>query len=272
MAVWASDAIVKQLSTQSVPIVLALPLDWRVLAFTAAATVVTMLVVGTAPAWRAARLAPIDTLKYARQRGPGRPVPSRWRSASAGLVIAEVALSLVLLIAAGLFVRTLGRLADTPLGFDAERVLVATVDTSRVNVSPAERIAFFQRLAEAVSAVPGVARASVSSNTPLNDPGSVAPEGVVAETIVAPGWFQTYGIPIRSGRDFTAADSATAQPVVMITLCRVAALRDQRARSPQLRRRAVPARARRRAGRARSGSARGPDGSGERASVRIGPA
>ena len=216
MAIWVSGAIVRQLSTQSVPIVLDLTLDWRVLAFTSVVTVVTVLLVGTAPAWRAARLAPMESLRHERQRGSGRPTLPRWRSASYGLVTAEVALSLILLIGAGLFVRTLARLADSPLGFESERVLVANLETSRANVSPAERIALFHRLVEAVSVVPGVARASASSNTPLNDPTAMAPDNIVAQTIVTPGWFQTYGIPVRSGRDVTAEDSATAQPVALV--------------------------------------------------------
>jgi predicted permease len=216
IALWAGGAIVRQLSTQSVPIVLDLPLDWRVLAFTSAVTVVTMLIVGTAPAWRASRLIPTESLRHDRQRGSGKSALPRWRSASAGLVTAEVALSLVLLIGAGLFVRTLGRLADSPLGFDSEPVLVAAVDTSRANVSPSDRIAFFHRLVDEVSAVPGVARASASSDTPLANPGLPALDDVVAMTIVAPGWFQTYGIPMRSGRDIAVQDSATAQPVVVV--------------------------------------------------------
>jgi putative ABC transport system permease protein len=216
MALWASDAIVRQLSTQSVPIVLDLPLDWRVLAFTSVVTVVTVLIVGTAPAWRAARLVPMESLRHERHRGSGRPTLPHWRSASAGLVTAEVALSLILLIAAGLFVRTLGRLAASPLGFESDRVLVATLETSRANVSPADRLALFHRLVEAVSVIPGVARASASSNIPLNDPSAMAPDNIVAQTIVAPGWFQTYGIPVRSGRDITTEDGATAQPVVLI--------------------------------------------------------
>lgn len=216
IALWAGGAIVRQLSTQSVPIVLDLPFDWRVLAFTSGVTVVTMLIVGTAPAWRASRLVPIESLRHERPRGSGRFALPRWRSASAGLVSAEVALSLVLLVSAGLFVRTLGRLADSPLGFDSEQVLVATVETSRANVSPAERIAFFHRLVEEVSAVPGVEQASASSDTPLENPGLPTLDDVVAMTIVAPGWFRTYGIPIRSGRDITSADSATAQQVVIV--------------------------------------------------------
>ena len=96
----------------------------------------TVLIVGTAPVWRAARLVPMESLRHERHRGSGSPTLPHWRSASAGLVTAEVALSLILLIAAGLFVRTLGRLAASPLGFESDRVLVATLgDIARQRVA-----------------------------------------------------------------------------------------------------------------------------------------
>lgn len=117
-AVWASRVLVAQLSTSVTPVALDLSLDWRVLAFTAAVTCVTAVLSGTAPAFRAGRVAPIEALKdYGRSAsGDG----GRMTLAN-GLVVAQVALSLVLVVAAGLFVRTLERLASVPLGFDRDR-------------------------------------------------------------------------------------------------------------------------------------------------------
>ena len=94
--------------------------------------------------------------------------PGAGRGLSGGLVVAQVALSLVLVVAAGLFVRTFARLATMPLGFDRDRVLVVTVDTSRAHVDPAARIPFYHRLVDAVASVPGVEHAAGSTSTPVS--------------------------------------------------------------------------------------------------------
>ena len=119
-AAWGSRALVAQLSASASPVALDLSIDWRVFAFTAAITVATVLLFGTAPAIRATRVAPIDAMKEHGRGGSS----GGGRGLSGGLVVAQVALSLVLVVAAGLFVRTFGRLATMPLGFDADRVLV----------------------------------------------------------------------------------------------------------------------------------------------------
>ena len=124
----------------------------------------------------------------------------------------QIALSLMLVVAAGLFVRTFGRLLNLPLGFDSGRVLVATVDTAGAGIDPGERLPFYERLAEAVSRVPGVAHAAASMDTPLSR-ARQAPVLLMAEyveSVVAPGWFATYGTTLVAGRDFSAADSAAA--------------------------------------------------------------
>jgi hypothetical protein len=100
---------------------LELPLDARMLAFTSAAGLIAALVFGVAPARRATRGAPIDAMKD-RGRTPGA---SSLTPMASGLVLAQVALSLVLLIGAGLFLRSFGRLTHVPLGFDSGRVLLA---------------------------------------------------------------------------------------------------------------------------------------------------
>jgi len=207
-AAWGSRALVAQLSTQVNRIALDLPLDWRVMGFAAAVTIATAFLFGTAPAFRAARVAPIDALKEHGRSGGGGSV-----SFSSGLVIAQVALSLVLIVAAGLFVRTFAGLANVRLGFDRDQILVVNVNTQRSRVEPVARMTLFQRLADAVAAVPGVAHAAGSVVTPVSNntwtnqvsvPG--APELPERDrsslvNLVTPGWFATYGTRILQGRD-----------------------------------------------------------------------
>ena len=218
LAFWSSRALVAQLAVEMDP-----SIDWRVLAFTGALTVLTAVLFGAGAVSRATRVSPMDALQeHGRGGGLGRG-----RGLSSGLVVAQVALSLVLVVGAGLFVRSFTRLTAAPLGFDKQHVLLARVDISRTSVQPQARIDFFHRLAQQVSAVPGVARASTSLFTPLDmalprevkvpgAPAGVETERVVLTNRIAPDWFATYGTAIRSGRDFDAGDTATSAPVVII--------------------------------------------------------
>ncbi len=208
LASWGSHALVSQLSAFDTEVTFNLRPDWRVLGFTIAIAVATALLFGAAPAFRATNVQPLSAL-----RGPGG---SRGTSGSArltsGLTVIQIALSLMLVVAAGLFVRTFGRLLNVPLGFDSGRVLVATVDTARARIDPDERLPFYERLAEAVSRVPGVAHAAASMDTPLSR-ARQAPLLLKAEwveSVVAPGWFATYGTRLVAGRDFSSVDSASA--------------------------------------------------------------
>jgi putative ABC transport system permease protein len=157
-AKWAAQLLVAQLSTSTAPIALNLSLDWRVLAFTATTTVAAVVASGIAPAIRATHVVPVDAL-----RDHGRASRADGAVGSA-LIVAQVALSLLLVVAAGLFVRTFERLAGAPLGFDPDRVLLATITAPTVPgadrnaLSPARR---------AASSVPGVAHAGGSLNPPI---------------------------------------------------------------------------------------------------------
>ena len=217
-ALWGSRALVAQLSTSVSRVALDLSLDWRVLAFTAGIASATAVLASTAPAFRAARVAPIDALK---EHGRG----TAGGGGSSVLVVGQVALSLVLVVAAGLFVRTLERLATVPLGFDRDRVLVVNVDTARARVDPSQKMSLYHRLVAASAAVPGVVGAAGSAATPVSAglPRNIDMPGVPATTDrlalvngVTPGWFATYGTPIGAGRDFDERDTVTAQPVVIL--------------------------------------------------------
>jgi predicted permease len=221
-AAWGSRLLVAQLSTSVNRIVLDLSLDWRVASFTAVLAIATALLFGMAPAFRATRVAPLEALK-----ADGRLSSVGGRGhLSNGLVVAQIALTMVLVVAASLLVGTFDRLATLPLGFDRDRVLVVNVDTTRSRIDPAARLLFFDRLVDAVAAVPGVERAAGSTWTPMSGggaflgvdvPGAPATgeRGVVAN-FITPGWFAAYGTTVREGRDIDARDSASAPPVLMV--------------------------------------------------------
>jgi putative ABC transport system permease protein len=223
LATWGSRALVAQLSSGLNVVALDVSLDWRVMAFTAAIAIVTGLLFGTAPALRAARVSPIGAMN---ERGRG---PAGVRGGfSYGFVITQVALSLVLVIAAGLLVRTFQQLMAVPLGFESERVLLVNVNTVRAQVEPAQRTALFQRLVDAVASAPGVERAAGSITTPVGSMGmsnvvDVPGAPVMSQTarsvvmnVVTPNWFATYGTVIRVGRDIGPADTAGAPPVAVV--------------------------------------------------------
>jgi predicted permease len=222
-AAWASRALVAQLSTDVTPVALDLTVDWRVLAFTATATITTAMLFGVAPARRAARVAPIEALK-AHGRGPAGDARG---SLSNSLIVAQVALSLLLVVAAGLFVRTFERLARVPLGFDRDRVLVATITAPTVAAN--DRNVFYHRLVAAAAAVPGVARAGGSVNPPLVGnllgdfvvtlPGAPIPpdaETISQSTSITPGWLAAYGTSVREGRDIDEHDTRATPPVMLV--------------------------------------------------------
>ena len=222
-AAWGSRALVAQLSTAVSPVAIDLSLDWRVFGFSAVVTLATAVLFGTAPALRAGAIAPMEAIK---EQGRGATSGSG-RGLSGGLVVAQVALSLVLVVAAGLFIRTFARLATMPLGFDRDRVTLVTVDTARVRIDSAARLPFYHRLVEAVASVPGVEHAAGSTSTPVSAglPGGFTvpgrsptseSESLALWTEVTPAWFATYGTTILDGRDFDERDAAAGQPVAIV--------------------------------------------------------
>ena len=127
----------------------------------------TSIVFGTAPALRGTRVQPNDALK-----AQGRSIVGDGRFSLGNLlVIAQVALSLMLVVAAGLFVRTFSSLARLDLGFERDRVLIVTVNAQRAQIAAEDRLAVFDRVRQAVRSVPGVADASLSVITPVTGQG-----------------------------------------------------------------------------------------------------
>ena len=161
---WGSALLVRQLSTTTNNVFLDLTLDWRIMGFTAAVAVCTAVLFGTAPALRGTRVQPNDALKA---QGRGLVGDARFGLGNT-LVVVQVALSLILVVAAGLFVRTFVSLAHRDLGFDRAAVLVAGINAQRAQLEPDQRPELFRRLLEAASAVPGVGAASLSAVTPIS--------------------------------------------------------------------------------------------------------
>jgi putative ABC transport system permease protein len=219
---WASGLIVQQLSTPRSTVVLDLSFDWRIALFTASIAVATALVFGTAPALVVSRVDPHDALKQ-----QGRTVAAARRSSGTPLLAVQIALTLVLVVAAGLFLRTFVRLATLDIGLDREPVLVVDVDTSRIAATPEARLALFERMREAAAAVPGVAGSGLSLITPVSGAGwngpvelsgrpDVSPRNrLTFYNSVTPGWFSTYGTALRAGRDFDHRDTPGAPAVAI---------------------------------------------------------
>jgi len=225
IAFWGSKVLVRQLSTSTNTVFLDIAIDWRMLGFAAVIGIATALLFGTAPALRASRVQPTDALKE-----QGRGVIGDKRLGLGNLlVVVQVALSLILVVAAGLFIRTFSSLAHLDLGFDRNPILVANVSILRTGIEEDQRAALYEQLRQAAAAVPGVKTAAVSAVTPASgstwqyavervDDRVIANEkdrGVYVN-IVSPGWFETYATRLLAGRDFTDRDTKTSPHVVIV--------------------------------------------------------
>ena len=225
IAGWGAGLLVSQLSTASSHAFLDLSVDWRVMLFTVGVAAATVLLFGVAPAIRASAVAPIDALK---EHGRGTAGDAR-SGLTNGLVLTQVAVSVMLVVGAGLFVRTFVSLQSRQTGFERDRVLLVNVDTQRTAVAPAQRVVLYDRVREAVRAVPFVSDTSVSMTTPIGSQGFVlsaevsggAPlppdghGGNAFTNVVSSGWFGAFGVPLLAGRDFRD-DDRTGTPLVAI--------------------------------------------------------
>jgi predicted permease len=220
---WGGDVLVRQLSSSTNTVFLDMALDWRVLGFTAIVAISTAILFGVAPALRASGVEPSDALKE-----QGRGVIGERFGLGNLLVVVQVALSVVLVVAAGLFVRTFSSLAHVDLGFEHEPILVANVNAQRLQLDPPQRPELFERMRQAALAVPGVATAAVSAVTPVSGstwnnvieiPGAPpAPdrERMTNINLLSPAWFKTMGTRMLAGRDFGDRDTAGSPPVAIV--------------------------------------------------------
>ena len=219
---WARETIPALLATSWQPSPFHAEFGWRVVGLSAAATTVTGLTFSLVPAWRSRRIEINAALKDA-----GRVVPRgrRWRGNP--LVVFQVCLSVLLLIGAGLFIRTLWNLTSVTLGFQPDRVLLFSIDPPRTRYPGEQRNALFQRLHETIAAIPGVDAASLSGATVLA--GGSSQTGVATDLAnpdrrrlawvneIGFDFFKTMGIPILQGRPLDRRDGVNSQAVTVVS-------------------------------------------------------
>jgi putative ABC transport system permease protein len=227
LAFWGVDLILA-LDPGEVPRVAPITVDRYALSFAVILSVITGLLFGLVPAWQASRPQLQSTLK---ENARGAAGDGQRHFARAGLVLAEVSISLVLLVGAGLLFRSLMTLIDTPLGFSTSRMLTMTVAPTGENYrSPAQFLAYWDRVSAQVAAVPGVEQMALTSGVPLGggglsiltyQPDSKAELPPNQQPLshfvdVSPGYFSTLGIPVLRGREFTAQDATLDARVIVI--------------------------------------------------------
>ena len=222
-AAWGSRALVSQLPAPSGPVSIGAPTDWRVLVFVTGVSLIAVVLFAAGPAVYASRVPPLEALQE-RGRATGG---DRKGLLSFGFIVLQVALSIVLLAGAGLFIQTFNRLVKVPLGFDPKGVVVVTVNTSRLSSQPTSRAQIYERIRDALDAVPGVSRVAGSMWTPIGAGGGGVltdargrradlGRGQLAFNVVTPGWFAAYQTTLHSGRDFDARDSANGARVAIV--------------------------------------------------------
>lgn len=197
-------------------------LSWRVLAFTVGVSLLTGILFGLAPAWRATKSDLADGLKQSR-RSSGNV--SRL---SKGLIVGQVALSLLLLVGAGLYLRTLHNLQTVNLGFKQENLLLFSLDPKQAGYSGDQITQFYQRAFERFDGMPGVQSATFAAiplishsmwNTNVLLPGETektATDHTTNRQTIRENYFATMQIPMVAGRNFTAQDTKNAPAVAIV--------------------------------------------------------
>ena len=227
LAVWAISAVVAAAPPQ-IPRLASVSIDWTIVAAGAALALLTSLAIGVAPLWRVARANVSSTLK-----GGGRTIEEHGGSSRLrlGLVTAQLALALMLLVGAGLLLRSFAAVLDTPTGFQADGVFTARISLPAAKYQqPAQRLQFWERLRTEIAALPSVQRVAgvttilldrLPNSAPIIVEGRPdLPEGLrslpVAIDSVTPGYFDTVGMRVVRGRDVADSDLAAVQRVVVV--------------------------------------------------------
>ncbi len=223
LAQWLSRYMITLLTTSENPLFIDLNVDWRVFGFITALAVVTCLLFGLVPALRATRMGTGAALKgSSRSTTAGRERNGLRR----GLVVSQIALSLVLLFAALLFSRSFVNLITAEAGFRSEGVLITAVDASRANLTPEHRGVLYRNLLTRIRSIPGVQAAATASIIPIsgggwNDRIELLDGKHTASVIsnfsrVSTKYFQTLGTPLLAGRDFDDRDNLSAPAVAVV--------------------------------------------------------
>ena len=222
LAHWGVQALVKFLAGSSP---LNTHLNGPVLAFTVGITLAAGIIFGLAPALQAGRTDLVTALKMGSSRVAG---DRRKFGTTQGLVVGQIAVSLVLLVGATLFARSLLNLENQPLGFNQENVLLAHINPRLAGYKPADVGALYRKLLDRLGTMPGVQSVSIASYSPLggsNSTSSIGVQGyapkqnenITTQTIyVGPEYPQTIGIPLLEGRQITLQDTAGTPKVAMV--------------------------------------------------------
>lgn len=227
LAVWGVELLVK-LSADSIPSTAQVNIDLRVLAFTLGLSVLTGILFGLAPALRTSRLVLSESLKEGRRSSGDGATRNRTRNV---LVVIESAVAVVLLIGAGLLIRSFIQLQQTNPGFDAHNVLTMRVDLPREKYSKPEQTGnFFTQLESRVGGLPGVERVGLITELPLTDQRSDMPFVVEGRPPASPAqrmsldfrlineeYFGSLRIPLLRGRNFTEQEARQSARVVVIS-------------------------------------------------------
>src|SRR6476469_10871410 len=223
---WAATRYFTSLADNALPRGIPIGMDARVLMFMVAISVITGILFGLFPALHLSKTNVNQTLRDEGRGSTGGHSSMQLRGL---LVVGQVTLSLILLIAAGLLIRSFSRLLHVDPGFDPQNVLTMNISLPTVKYSDAQKqVAFFDDLLRRVSALPGVHSTAISAALPLVPKRitPVLPEGqaevplaerpfIIVEAI-SPDWFKTMRVPLLAGREFTDADNAGAPNVVIV--------------------------------------------------------
>ena len=226
MAYWTMDVIMAFTPPVDMPFDLGLRMDVTTLAFALIVSVITGVFFGLAPALQASSSETVHALKEEGRSGSGGRTTGRLRGA---LVVAQVAVCLVLLVGASLFLRSFIAAQSLSPGFEPNGVVTASMDMFQSGYTGERLRDFRRRTIEAMTALPGVTSAAFGSRIPLamggNNSMSAGIDGyvpreneevVITYTTVGPRFFETMSIPIRQGREYTDADTADSPSVMVI--------------------------------------------------------
>src|SRR5438445_3230990 len=226
LSIWLTDLLMSMLP-EGVPRLEQIGIDYRVLTFALGVSALTGILFGIVPALQASKLDVTSALKEGGRSGEGH----RRTSARSLLLIGEVALSLMLLVGAGLLIKSFLRLQEVRPGFNAHNVLIANLALPGVKYRKDQQcVDFFRQLNERLEAVPGVQAAGGSVNLPLNPSGYAIGRGFIPEgrpltvdeakdamfSTITGDYFRALQIPLLSGRTFELRDNADAPKVVII--------------------------------------------------------
>ena len=225
LALVGSKLLVRLISTTGSPLTIDLSPDANLLAFSAGAAILTAVLFGLTPAFQAIR---VDLNHALKENARGAVVGSSRFHLGKALVAGQIALSLTLLVASGLFLGTLRNLLDTDLGFNRHGVLLVSAEFQENTVAKERRTGIAAEIVRSLRMLPGVISAASSLRTPITNFGwndLTHPEGYRSKSrmdtlvwlnSVSPGYFSTMNTPLQIGRDFSETDSPHAPKVMIV--------------------------------------------------------